>query len=300
MKKILYSLAPEKYPDIELDFIETTAENSRNYTSNEIVYATKTSHVTAEIVNKDIEVITNPRVEINNKTYYLEETHTTAHSGDWIITNPDGEQYVLPNERFIKKYKPSGNNKFISIEETKQFSQITENICFLNLQGNWRFVTKGSYICTSVDPKKTYGITNSAFNSTYKINNKIIVLTKEFVINKYKEKYLDSYENISEFKLLILLIENYENIAISKDLPDYLFFDNFDLMLEIFGGWQYDKMTDSEIEKLANIINTALKLGVNDYHIENVFFAISTYAPKDVFKSFSLKLNHKAKTLLKK
>lgn len=32
------------------------------------------------------------------------ETSNTAHENDWVVTNPQGEEYVVPGEAFRKKY----------------------------------------------------------------------------------------------------------------------------------------------------------------------------------------------------
>ena len=34
------------------------------------------------------------------------ETLNTANAGDWIVTNPGGEKYVVPAAKFPKKYEP--------------------------------------------------------------------------------------------------------------------------------------------------------------------------------------------------
>lgn len=36
------------------------------------------------------------------------ETVNTAKDGDWVMTNPSGEQYIISKEKFFKRYEESG------------------------------------------------------------------------------------------------------------------------------------------------------------------------------------------------
>ena len=167
MKKILYSLNPQEYPNIEMDFIVTTAVNSLQFTSPEVINAQKTVPVHAVQAQADVEVVTQPRVEVEGKLYYIEETKNVAHAGDWIVTNPDGEQYVISATKFPAKYSDIGNGQFVPTEGPKTFQQTTDNVCFKASWGATQFVTAGSYICTAYGPGKEYGVSNFAFNKTY-------------------------------------------------------------------------------------------------------------------------------------
>ena len=79
------------------------------------------------------------------------------------------------------------------------------------------------------------------------------ILNKDVVINEYRKNFPNEYEELSEFKIIMLLLEEFPNIEISKNFPKYLILDNFDLMLEIFGYWHYEKISDKDIEKLSNV-----------------------------------------------
>ena len=35
------------------------------------------------------------------------ETRNVARTGDWVVTNPSGESYLVPGERFARLYAPS-------------------------------------------------------------------------------------------------------------------------------------------------------------------------------------------------
>lgn len=122
-------------------------------------------------------------------------------------------------------------------------------------------------------------------------------LTKELIIEEYKNNHIDNYAELSEFKLIALLIEDFSDITISKDFPKYLLLDNFDLMLEVFGNWDYNKMSDNDINKVVDIIYRATTYNIDKYHLKNVIFAIFSYAPKDIIKKFRALLKAKPQLL---
>ena len=35
------------------------------------------------------------------------ETNNTANEGDWIVTNPAGEQYIISEQKFLSRYEPT-------------------------------------------------------------------------------------------------------------------------------------------------------------------------------------------------
>jgi len=123
------------------------------------------------------------------------------------------------------------------------------------------------------------------------------LLTKELIIKEYKNNHIDNYAELSEFKLITLLIDNFSDITISKNFPKYLLLDNFDLMLEIFSYWNYSKMTDNDISKVIDIMNNSTNYNIDKYHLKNIIFAIFTYAPKDIIKKFKDVLKAKPELL---
>ncbi len=192
----LYSLNPEEYPNIEMSFEETTAAESTNFANPEIIKAKKTAPVQAEKLTEDRVVDTRPRVEHNGNYYTFSETKNTAPAGSWVITNPDGEQYVIKDKvkyvkdgngniveenghpktevitadsQFTSKYAPAENGLYVATESGKTFQQVTSNICFEASWGELQFVPAGSYVCTAYGPGEEYGVTNSAFDATYEI-----------------------------------------------------------------------------------------------------------------------------------
>ena len=178
MKKTLYSLHPDQYPDMEKEFTETTAEGTRQYTTGQVILARKTAVVQARVLTEDTVVDTRPRVRVDGREYTFSETLNTAPAGSIVITNPDGEEYVLKDkykdgvlvktaeEQFAAKYQ-AVEGGFVAIEGPKHFEVTTQDICFAASWGEMQFAPAGSYICTEYGPGEEYSVTNSAFEATY-------------------------------------------------------------------------------------------------------------------------------------
>lgn len=185
MKKVLYSINPQEYPDIELDFIETTAPESRNYTTGQVVKAKKTAKVMATKLNEETVVDTRVRTVVDGRVYVFEETTNKAPAGAIVITNPDGEQYVIKDkykdgqlvksasDQFDAKYARIDNG-FVSKEGARHFMPVTENITFKASWGEQIFAPAGSMLCIEYGKGEEYSVTNSAFKSTYEIEPRIM------------------------------------------------------------------------------------------------------------------------------
>ncbi len=181
MKKILYSINPQEYPDIEVDFVETTASEARNFTTGQVVEARKTAEVSATQLQEETVVDTRVRTVVGGKVYVFEETTNKAPQGSIVITNPDGEQYVIKDkikdgqvvksavEQFNSKYTRTQNG-FVSTEGSRHFMPITENITFKASWGEQIFAPAGSMLCIEYGMGEEYSVTNSAFNSTYELD----------------------------------------------------------------------------------------------------------------------------------
>lgn len=124
-----------------------------------------------------------------------------------------------------------------------------------------------------------------------------ITLTLDMIIEEYKNNNIDNYNDLSEFKLISLLLHEFPNIVISKNFPKYLLLDNFDLMLDIFADWDYTTMTDTVISRIINIFENAMKSNIEDYHIKNIFWSISSYALKNIVEKFNIILKSKPELL---
>ena len=53
-----------------------------------------------------------------------QETVNTAKEGDWIMTNPDGEQYIISSEKFFSRYE---NTDKKGIYSAKGFCKAIKN-----------------------------------------------------------------------------------------------------------------------------------------------------------------------------
>jgi hypothetical protein len=98
------------------------------------------------------------------------ETVNTAMPGDWIVTNPGGEKYVVPQEKFHKKYEPApelGNGWYKPTGGVQKFLEMDEDIVFVCSWGEEQVILAGGYInVTNLDD--IYGIAKAEFFETYK------------------------------------------------------------------------------------------------------------------------------------
>ena len=98
------------------------------------------------------------------------ETSNKANAGDWIVTNPGGESYIVPGNKFGKKYEPApelSESWYKPTGGVAKFLQITEDISFICSWGEAQNMRAGSFICiTSLDD--IYGIAEQEFYDTYK------------------------------------------------------------------------------------------------------------------------------------
>ena len=109
----------------------------------------------------------------------LEETRNTVKLDEkteqpgWIVTNPGGEQYIVEDSVFQKKYELDSENK----EQYKPkggpvlATQISEDITFEAPWGGDMNIAAGGYLVLG-GTKDIYGIQNKEFNDTYKPTDK--------------------------------------------------------------------------------------------------------------------------------
>ena len=176
--KTLFSVNPEEYPNIEVEFevYDTPAQILKEATEGSAIYAKKTVHVKARPAQEGEIVDTNPRLNYQGKVYTFSEVKRTitkeeAESGMMIISNPDGEQYAQTRAKFESKYNVAGTNPDGSLDcEPKGglvcFKQIKDNVT-VNVWGSPWFVTAGGYVAGNEDD--CYPITNEAFDKTYEV-----------------------------------------------------------------------------------------------------------------------------------
>lgn len=106
----------------------------------------------------------NGLVETTNKVQLDEKTNEP----DWIVTNPSGEQYLLKDSTFKKKYEVL--DEFNSIYKPKGgvqiFIQIPDNISFTAPWGEEMNIEKGGYL-NITDKNDIYGVQEKEFKETY-------------------------------------------------------------------------------------------------------------------------------------
>lgn len=105
----------------------------------------------------------------------MEETVNTANQGDYIIRNPDGEEYILGKDKFEQRYdKTDIEGRY----QSKGYSIVISNPFNKNIEftASWGEKIRGDmrcYIADVYDPEtksregKPYIIASDQFNATY-------------------------------------------------------------------------------------------------------------------------------------
>ena len=99
------------------------------------------------------------------------ETSNVANAGDWIVTNPGGEQYIVPADKFAKKYEAAtdlGAGWFKPKGGPQQFVQISEDMYVMASWGEKQFLKKGAYLNVT-NLGDIYGVAEAEFHETYKL-----------------------------------------------------------------------------------------------------------------------------------
>ena len=90
--------------------------------------------------------------------------------GDWILTNPGGERYVVNPTTFAKKYEPApelGKRWYKPTGGVAKFLETTEDMTFVCSWGAEQSIDAGGFInVTSLED--IYGIAREEFFDTYK------------------------------------------------------------------------------------------------------------------------------------
>ena len=99
----------------------------------------------------------------------LEETNNTAKDGDFIITNPGGEQYIIKEKQFKESYDALPNGSFQAKGRVKAIVT-DENVQFIAPWGEKMKILAGGYLIEKEDER--YGIDAKAFYQTYRLAEK--------------------------------------------------------------------------------------------------------------------------------
>jgi len=98
------------------------------------------------------------------------ETTNIAKAGDWIVTNPSGEKYVVLGDKFPKKYEPAtelGDGWYKPTGGVQRFIETSEDIVFVCSWGEEQKINAGGFINVSC-LEDIYGIARQEFFDTYK------------------------------------------------------------------------------------------------------------------------------------
>lgn len=98
------------------------------------------------------------------------ETINIANTGDWIVTNPGGEQYIVPGAKFPKKYESCpelGEGWFKPTGGVQRFLELDQDMQFICSWGEEQFIAAGGFVNVT-DLGDIYGIAKEEFFATYK------------------------------------------------------------------------------------------------------------------------------------
>jgi len=175
-KVTLTSANPEKYPDI--DIICGVIDDMEKFTKEYVEYSKsigegpqkvrKTAQVSAREAKVGEVVDTRPRVERDGNIYYLGETKGVVKvPGSFIVTNPDGEEYIVKPDAFGKKYAPTDTpGIYKPIAEPAEVIKLHHDIIFKASWGEEMVGLKGGVLNIS-NKKDVYAIQKPAFDKTY-------------------------------------------------------------------------------------------------------------------------------------
>ena len=98
------------------------------------------------------------------------ETKNVAKAGDYILTNPGGEQYIVGADKFAKKYEAAtelGEGWFKPKGGPQQFRQMRYDMTIIAPWGEEQVFKKGAYLNVT-DVNDLYGVAEQEFHDTYK------------------------------------------------------------------------------------------------------------------------------------
>lgn len=169
--------------------------------------------VQGEIGQEVVTVMENGLEETKNVVKTDEETGEPG----WIVTNPSGEQYIVENSVFKKKYeKDPENPEQYKPKGAPVFAiQVDENISFIAPWGEQMNIAKGGYLIINA-PDDIYGIQEKEFNETYKPTDKEEVQCRK-ELSEQIANYTENSNSEKEKAEEELKIKTEENIKTLKD-----------------------------------------------------------------------------------
>lgn len=154
---------------------------------------------------------------VTNMANGLEETKNTVKIDEktgepgWIVTNPDGEEYIVEDSVFKAKYEidPENPSQYKPKGEPVLSSSVNEHIEFKAPWGeDMKLEAGGSLILNG--PNDIYGIQKDEFNNTYastgkdksetlkEVLNLLEISKEEFIKSREAEQQEKSYDNAKD------------------------------------------------------------------------------------------------------
>jgi hypothetical protein len=98
----------------------------------------------------------------------VEETRNVAQSGDYVLTGPKGEQYVLGKAKFEKLYRHIEGNVYETLPDAVQAVEVTQPLNFEAPWGGEMIAEVGDYIVYR-SATDSYRVEREIFLDTYAI-----------------------------------------------------------------------------------------------------------------------------------
>lgn len=121
----------------------------------------------------------------------LTETKNIVQKGDMVITNPDGEQYVMPAETFLKKYEIDTDHpeQYRPKGGAQEFIFVKDDISFTAPWGEQMLIKAGGMLnITGREKGDIYGIQRDEFKRTYGACDKTGRLIQKTILKKTHER----------------------------------------------------------------------------------------------------------------
>lgn len=98
------------------------------------------------------------KIETNLESGF-KETEKTACEGDWIVTNPTGEKYLLSAQTFRERYEPTGDT---TTYVAKGYCRAVANPFKkpIEIAASWGSLQTGDAYCFVADTCNKNGVTN--------------------------------------------------------------------------------------------------------------------------------------------
>ena len=125
-------------------------------------YYAKTARISARPGKVGEEIVT------KMKDGHTETKNTVQAEGDMVVTNPNGEQYIVDAKTFAKKYEidPTNPKQYRPKGGPQEFVIVDENVTFTAPWGETMRIKAGGAL-NITNPGDVYGIQKEEFEQTY-------------------------------------------------------------------------------------------------------------------------------------